>query len=137
LVERPNADLTGQGLFALPSGFDSVTYASSYHEEGHAVSQAQQSQPLAGLPFSSPGWAVWQGDDKKPHKVLSGGKNYILMFRPMSIQNEVNEAYAMVSRDRVTNDDEVAKAAAAQYQQPEDKILTEKDLDKIEGSKKK
>jgi hypothetical protein len=131
LFVRPNAATGGIGPFTLPPDFDREKSASAFKEEGAEVIAAGQDQPLDGLPLSAPGWVVWKNKKGEIHKVVSGGKTYILMHRPIETQQEVNSAFSELSKSRVQNREALADSAASANNQPRSKILSEKDLDRL------
>ncbi len=137
LLTRPNAATGGMGPFTLPAEFDSEEFASCYKEEGPDVLQAQQPQPLDGLPLMAPGWHVWHDKQKQTHKVTSGGKKYVLMYRPQEVQREVNAAYGELSRARKENREALADTAAGLTNVPRGAILSEAQMEKIDNKSKK
>lgn len=109
------------GRYVVPAEFDTKKFASAFYPEGNEVSAMESDQPVVGTSLTAPGWKVWKypqyvGDGKnkeehpkagKPHKVSStstDGKTLVLMFRPLAIQKQVNEAYGEVSRKLMINE---------------------------------
>lgn len=113
------------GDFALPREFDAKRFASSFVPKGNAVTHAQGRQILVGTNYTAEGWHIWKYpttiptgtlDEKgKPvmekhpkadekHEVTSrikDGGTFVLMYRDKEIQNEVNQAYGNLSRERM------------------------------------
>lgn len=113
LIQRKNADNLDSGPFALPQKFDTKKHAASYVLEGSDVENAKNIQPLAGTDAAAPGWAVWEGPDKKSHVVISDKKKYVLMYRSQAVQKEVNAVYEDLSKSRRNDGDEVVAADAS------------------------
>lgn len=112
------------GSFKLPANFDQGGLAAGFYLESEVPSM-QADQTLHGTKFSAPGWAVWKEPDfllgtKTPNPDKGKKKTvttrdkvpevYVLMCRPMDVQQQVNEVYGMLSRERMDN--EIATSAA-------------------------
>lgn len=114
------------GKMSLPEEFDVTQHAGAWHQEGNEVESRRGKDILVGTRFSAQGWEIWRYPaerptseiDKKtgqpvmekhpkagkPHTVTLAGKEagtYVLMFRPAAVQAQVNEAYALLSRERL------------------------------------
>lgn len=127
LQTRPGESNLG-GDFALPIEFDSKKFASSFVPKGNAVTAAQGRQVLVGTNYTAEGWSVWKYPDTTPtgdldeknkpvmmkhpkagekHEVTSrikDGGTFTLMFRDKGVQQEVNEAYGQLSRQRMAQE---------------------------------
>lgn len=96
--------LAGQeGYFSLPVEFDRKLHVANWVKVGPSVQQAQQIQPIIGTRQAAVGWATWKfpkghKDAGKPHKVTVKAGEYILMFRPRKVQENVNAIYGNVSK---------------------------------------
>lgn len=93
------------GRFSLPQGFDGEKFASAFVPEGNEVQAMQTDQPVIGTGYVSDGWQVWKNSTDQPHKVHDRDQNgpvYVLMFRPIEVQQQVNEAYGLLSIDQMT-----------------------------------
>lgn len=97
------------GKFALPAEFDTTKHASSLVLEGNEVLAMQVDQPVVGTPYVAEGWQVWKYPEGhpqvgQPHKVtgVKAGENYVLMFRPLEVQEQVNQAYGELSIQQMT-----------------------------------
>lgn len=128
---RYKGGLNGQNLggrFALPMEFDQNQFASAFVPDGNEVMAMQTDQPVQGTGYVADGWKVWKYPDKqttpklddtgkptkvfedhpmkgKSHKVHSQdahGPVYVLMYRPIEIQQQVNEIYGLLSIDNMT-----------------------------------
>lgn len=157
LTQQTNLDMnpTG-GELQLPREFDTKRFASSWKRKGAEVNAARGNQAVVGTTLSAPGWEPWKypaeretgelDKDQKPktekhpmagqlHEVqLTGGKEggglYVLMFRPQDVQDQVNLAYASLSRERMEDD---LKGKTVGGQAPQQGILTERELRKELG----
>lgn len=74
----------------------------------------------------------------EPHRVSSlerGGPTYVLMFRPIEVQNQVNEAYGLLSIDNMVAE---ARGDTIAGHDPNDKeaqsMLSTKALNRVEGA---
>lgn len=74
----------------------------------------------------------------EPHRVPSlekGGVTYVLMFRPIEVQNQVNEAYGLLSMDNMAAE---ARGETIAGHDPNDKesqsMLSTKQLNRVEGA---
>lgn len=105
------------GKFSLPPEFDATRYASALVTEGNEVLAMQAPQTVMGTDYIADGWNIWkypntykrtvdgkEVEEKHPmagqqHKVtgLKPGENYVLMFRPIEISEQVNQAYGELS----------------------------------------
>jgi hypothetical protein len=101
LLAGPQAQANA-GIFNLPPEFDRKKYAANWVEEGGAVEGAKQRESILGTNFTADGWTVYKGKDGKPVKVHTGaGKKsavYVLMFRPKTVQQNVNALYGNVGK---------------------------------------
>lgn len=130
LLNRNNSLQAGNlgGKFALPVEFDSTKLASAFYGEGQEAESMRALQPLIGAPYQVMGWEIWRypaevptGElDSKtkepimrkhpmggnPHKVAGSkvGENFVLMFRPIEVQEQVNMVYGDVSLDMLTRE---------------------------------
>jgi hypothetical protein len=91
------------GIFTLPSDFDKVLYSAQWITKGPAVDAAKMPQPIVGTNYGAEGWAVWQYPKGhklagRPAEVATRSGVYILMFRPLSVQEGVNALYGNVSK---------------------------------------
>lgn len=94
----PNA-----GFFTLPVEFNSRHHAAQWVKKGPAVDRAQQVQPIIGTQFGSDGWSVWKYPEGhklkgRPAEVTLASGQYILMFRPIGVQQASNAIYGNVSK---------------------------------------
>lgn len=131
LLRKVPGQLSGQNLggrFALPIEFDQGKYAAAFYQKGQQVMAMQQDQVIVGTEYATPGWQVWKypgvaekkkergkvdkaatAEDKagRPHEVTSQSKDgatFVLMFRPLELQRQVNRAYADLSREAMINE---------------------------------
>lgn len=89
------------GQFNLPPDFDQKKFAAYWVEDGPAVQEASQREWIAGAgQMTADGWEVWKDKDKKPRKVVSGKKTYVLLHRAKEVQNSVNAIYGNVGKLR-------------------------------------
>lgn len=148
----------GGGPCELPFEFDSKRFASAYHPKGAGVNAARGVQNILGTQYSAPGWQVWTypkergtgimdektGDEKmekhpmagQPHEVtLAGGKEsggtYVLMFRPIEIQDQVNLVCALRSREMMEAD---LRGVTVGGNTPDTGLVTEQVLRKQMGT---
>lgn len=139
------------GEFRLPEEFNRKLYASAFIDK-RKVGQSRAREVLINTDRTAEGWEVWKypdttiqfdinsGKDEemphdqagKPHVVTTGtGVEYVLMFRPIGVQQAVNYVYAEVSRQRMNAEVNGETAAGST---PEDSgILTEERLSRISG----
>lgn len=122
------------GRFALPAEFDTAKFAAGFYQKGQQVLAMQQQQVVVGTAYTAAGWQVWKypgvaetnessskkkkkskgvdditGENKagRPHEVTSTGKDgatFVLMFRPIELQEQVNRAYGDLSLDQMVNE---------------------------------
>lgn len=87
--------------FNLPPEFDRQKWSAYWVEDGPKVQEVAQREWLNGASnVTADGWEVWKGPDKKPRKVVSGKKTYVLTCRLRSVQNSVNAIYGNVGKLR-------------------------------------
>lgn len=91
------------GHFNLPGDFDPKLHAANWVQVGPNVDKAKGVQPILGTNFGAVGWEVWKypkghKEAGKPHKVTLSKGEYMLMFRPKSVQENVNAIYGNVSK---------------------------------------
>jgi hypothetical protein len=115
------------GQWAVPAEFDTGRFASAFYKEGQESLRMQQDQPVVGTNLMAPGWKVWtypenkvnsegkkdkEGKPIKPvshelagkaHKVVGDKPDefYLLHYRDIDVQNQVNLAYAKLSHENV------------------------------------
>lgn len=93
------------GPFALPIEFDSDKFAAQFAPVGNATKALKGPQIVEGTQYTAEGWLTWKHPvTGKTHKVTErrkDGETFILLFRPMAIQRQVNQAYANLSRERM------------------------------------
>lgn len=135
--------------FSLPPSFDTRKFASKWVADGPAVEEAKQDQIIASANVKAVGWAVFQGvnleaakgDDaesaKKAPKLapvtrVVGAKRFVLMFRPIALQQAINRLYANESRDRLNG--ELLGDTAQVNETGDPGILTNHDLQKMQRS---
>lgn len=118
------------GIFTLPQTFDEKQNAAKWVKEGASVDRARQREYLVGTNYTADGWEPFRQDGEIVKVSTASGK-YVLMFRPRDIQDEVNRAYANVSRQRIgreTTGETIAGSA------PDDGgMLTVKDLQSLQN----
>lgn len=86
------------GIFNQPTSFDSTAYAAKWVKIGD-VDKATQDEYLQGTSFKAPGWRVWHCPLTQESKEVSASDGkYVLMYRPQSIQSEVNRLLGNVGR---------------------------------------
>jgi hypothetical protein len=123
--EEGLASLSSSGALPLPQEFDTKEYAAHWAKKGTEVGKLQGKQFLPQTVYSAQGWAIWKYpkevatgelDEKKkpimvkheqaelPCEVTLGKGTYVLMFRPAAVQDQVNQVYAQLSRERVDNE---------------------------------
>ncbi len=128
----PNA-----GYFNLPPEFDAKKCAAHWAREGGEVAQRQQVQPILGTNYGSDGWEVWKYPDSNKemrgriHKVTLKTGTYVLMFRPKSVQDNVNAICGNVSKRHLMNEQRGATLAGQPIQDPG--ILTNEQLKRGTG----
>ncbi len=103
VLDTPRVNGGGAGnRFALPPGFDEKKFASRWALDGPEVQEAQQPEVLAYANAKAQGWSVWHPEKTKDVCTRVVGKHkYILMFRPIALQEAVTLCYAAESRGRV------------------------------------
>lgn len=112
ILQREEGIVDGRNLggkFRLPAEFDTATMASGFYKEGSEVEGRKQREIISGTQFSADGWNVWLFPEDhpdpecagKPYKVSSDGATYILMSRPLEVQEAVNFIHGESSRDRM------------------------------------
>lgn len=95
------------GLFNLPPNFDRRLHAAQWCEVGPEAEFAKQPQILQGIDLQAVGWEVWKDPEtKKDRKVTTrgakgAGVQYVLMYRPRTVQQEVNALYGDKSKAAV------------------------------------
>lgn len=133
------------GRFALPPEFDSSRYASAFVAEGNEVLAKQREEVLQGTCYTAPGWKVWKypktvkGETTEHpsagerHIVVdAGGKTkFVLMYRPLDVQKQVNEVYGALSTDRMIN--EIKGETVSSNQQDDPGILSNQRLNRVHG----
>lgn len=124
LQTRPGDDRLG-GDFALPYEFNTKKFAAQFSAKGNEVIAAQGRQTLTNTNYTADGWKVWKYPEEVPtgkldekgkpvfkkhplagkrHIVTSrikGGGSFVLMYRDLEVQREVNQVYANLSRDNM------------------------------------
>lgn len=117
------------GKLALPREFDTKQFAAAWYMKGNEVESKRGKQPLLGTKYSAPGWEVWNFPEERPtgkmdeksgkpvmekhpnagktHEVTLAGKEagtYVLMYRSADIQEQVNQVYGQLSRERLVGE---------------------------------
>ena len=136
------------GRFRLPQEFDSTKFAAAFYQEGQEALAMEADQQVTGTRYTATGWTVWKypkhrmvGEEKEahpmagqPHKVAGTAKDtqgFVLMYRPLEVQNEVNAAYAEASREMLEME---IKGETTQLSDAErESILTEANLKREAG----
>jgi hypothetical protein len=113
------------GKFALPAEFDTNKHAGGFYAEGQEALAMQARQPITGSPYTADGWVIWRYPAERdtgrfneknepimekhpmagqPHKVagMKPNENFVLMFRPRELQDQINHVYGLVSIDLMT-----------------------------------
>lgn len=136
------------GPFSLPVEFNSKKFASHFAAKGNGVKAVKGTQTLTGTKFTAPGWNVWTYPDTVPtgeldakgkaiyedhplagktHEVtekVKDGTTFVLMFRDLDVQVQVNQAYANLSRDRMTQEARGETVAGANTEDDEGMLGT-------------
>jgi hypothetical protein len=87
--------------FNLPPEFDRKKWAAYWVEDGPKVQEVAQREWLNGAQnVTADGWEVWKDQNKKPRKVVSGKRTYVLCCRLKSVQDSVNAIYGNVGKLR-------------------------------------
>ncbi len=115
------------GHFRLPESFDTNKFAAAWVEKSR-IAEMTQEQPVVGTPYMAPGWTLYRNSENEKYSIQSGGTEYFLMLRPKAVQDQVNEAYGQLSRQRL-NQEVVGEQTSA----GSDGMLTNKDMDKVIG----
>ena len=92
-----------EGYFTLPIEFDRIAFVANWVKIGPDVEKARQLQPILGTRQASVGWETWKypkghRDATKPCKVTLKSGEYVLMYRPRKVQQNVNAIYGNVSK---------------------------------------
>lgn len=95
--------LPSAGIFTLPTEFNSKDYAAQWAPKGNGVDAMKAPQPIIGTNYGACGWSVWQYPKEhrlgnRPAEVVTKSGPYILMFRPKSVQDDVNAIYGNLSK---------------------------------------
>jgi hypothetical protein len=101
LLKEPegiNGQVVDAGMFTLPPEFDTKLHAAEWVDEGQ-VEMKKQRQHLPQTGLTADGWEVFKKSGKPVTVSLSKGRKFFLMFRPRSIQDQVNAAYGNVSKE--------------------------------------
>lgn len=120
LLTRNNVNASSNlgGKFALPIEFDSSVLSGGFYAEGQEALAMESPQPILGTAYTAPGWSVWKYPDTvagtkqphtyagKPHRVAGTkpGENFILMCRPLDVQQQVNSLYGELSTDMMVQE---------------------------------
>lgn len=122
------------GKFALPLEFNSVNLASAFYLQGQESLSMQGPQPVMGTSYTAPGWKVWKypaGHEKadKAHSVRGSREEeiYLLHYRPMDVQDQVNLAYGELSREQMVAEQRGERTSSADPNDPTG-ILSEPQL---------
>lgn len=91
------------GIFQLPTDFDKKTLSANWVQKGAAVDAAKMPVPIIGTNYGAEGYQVWQYPKGhklagRPCEVATKGGSYILMFRPLTVTQQVNAIYGNVSK---------------------------------------
>jgi len=92
------------GIFQLPPSFDRRLHSAQWAEVGVEAEFLQQPQILHGLNLQAVGWQIWKdpatGNERKvtTRGAKGQGSQYVLMFRPRTVQEEVNALYGDKSK---------------------------------------
>lgn len=118
------------GLFNLPVEFDRAKFAASWVKKGPDVQREAQRQPVLGAPgITADGWQVWKDSKGKMATVAtSKSGEFILMFRPREVQDQVNALYGNVSKGRMLREKLQASAVRKETQAGSQGMLTSEQL---------
>lgn len=123
-IEGPIDKKRLQGTpFALPAGFPTDKYAAMWQQKGNAVAESQLPTYIESIGAQAEGWQVYKvlkntkpilsdnatKEEIEAHKkwvpvwepverILKSGA-LVLMFRPLALQNALNQIYANQSRE--------------------------------------
>jgi len=100
----PSDENQNAGQFALPANFDKNRFASKFVKIGNEVRAAEARQSLVGTGYTADGWAVWKNDAGEYHSVTVADGTYVLMFRPIDIQQGVDKVFGDLSRKRMLSE---------------------------------
>lgn len=137
LISGPaGAGIQGAGQFTLPVNFDQSEHAAKWVKKGNAVNAAAEREYIVGTRMTADGWAIWKdgatATTGKPHTVHVASGEYILLFRPKSIQNAVNAIYGNVGKERMMSEKKGEQMAGAAVNDPG--MLGEDKLARVIGS---
>lgn len=127
------------GRFSLPIAFEAKKFASKFAEEGNEVEAMQRDQPVMGTGYVADGWKVWKhpqtGETHKISPLDNKGSAFVLMYRPIEVQSQVNEAYGLLSIDNMAAEARGDTIAGTDPNSREARsMLSTKHLSKVEGA---
>lgn len=148
---REHGGMNMGGRYALPLEFDARRFASAFFAEGNESQAMRRDQPVQGTGYIADGWQVWKYPDEvvdddgvkqkhdqagKPFKVSSldrDGQTHVLHFRPIEVQNQVNEVYGLLSIDNMSAEAR-GETIAGEDPKKMGSMLTEKHLSQLHES---